>query len=1096
MSLSQISFLNDPLGQFATASWQAAILGLLVFVVTRLLRDRLEARWRFGLWLVVLARLALPATPQAPWSLFGLLPHTFLGSGVGETAVASRNATEGVPYGGNVGNGLRAVPSSRLAGIEQRTAESTATEPSPALNTPPEPVGKRLLHSLTTSQWLTAIWLAGVAILLSRQACLHARFRRQRRTWHEAVDPDIDDLFHNCRQKLRVKGSVQLAITTGELGPATWGAFRPGIVIPKSLCACLRPEEVRLVLLHELMHVVRRDVLIDRIAGLVVIAHWFNPIAWLALGCMRRERELACDAAVLGNLDRNESVGYGRALVKVAEQAAVFTPLLGGVGVFARDQSLVRRIRMIANYRYPTLISKALGALLLVVLAALGLTDAEARPTAARTVAASTEPDDKTVTATGFCLDKDEKPVSGARVTLYRSHPYEAKIDRVGSELSDDSGRFQFRELPIPPADTGDRTWRYELVITKQGWGSLIQALYGTFWEKPKRCQLGPAATLQGVVTDPTGKPVAGAHVRAHHLSVEALDGVMSTRTDNQGRYAILDMTAGTLDYPALKLEGGERLGVVRRYFDVFHPDYAHARPTYGKIPETVNVVLAPAGIISGQVIDQVTGKPAAGAVVFMQGALNSVEGGGYGQTRTDANGHYQIKSLLAGKYNIWASAPDRACVAVDSFAVEAGKTLEAPNLALIEGAWIEGRLVDAETKKSISGATKDGRLRVGLHGPSRPKSGAAVDGCDVDDQGRFRLRVAPGINYPYIQRSEYWRKTLGRERYQQGIEVRPGEAIGLEFRILPTEVPPDTATTPDTATIVWTRDMPRFAEREMAAVVRRLGGWYELGKEDHIVEVNMVYHEGPNHARFDNDLTDTDEALRAMWAFPRLKKLFLKKRQATNDGLSNLTKLKELEILSVWDATEIRARGLKHIVGLPNLKTIHMGNGELDDECLAIFGQMPGLTELSLQGNRFTDEGLKHLAGLKKLQVLHLGLNKNPITEAGIRHLANLMELVALDLQWAQVTDESIADLKKLKKLHTLWLNSLAITDAGVDQLLEMKELRDLMVSGTSITERGAERLLKLPNLKTLTLPGKAISEERRNEMRQQRPGLKINFF
>src|SRR5206468_1477883 len=69
-----LAALETALACLAHAGWQAAVLGLLVLLLSRALRGRLEPRWRYGLWLVVLARLALPVAPPAPWSLFRLVP--------------------------------------------------------------------------------------------------------------------------------------------------------------------------------------------------------------------------------------------------------------------------------------------------------------------------------------------------------------------------------------------------------------------------------------------------------------------------------------------------------------------------------------------------------------------------------------------------------------------------------------------------------------------------------------------------------------------------------------------------------------------------------------------------------------------------------------------------------------------------------------------------------------------------------------------------------------------------------------------------------------------------------------------------------------
>ena len=47
-------------------SWQASLLALLVIAVQRIFRNTLPARWRYLLWLLVVARLLIPALPESP----------------------------------------------------------------------------------------------------------------------------------------------------------------------------------------------------------------------------------------------------------------------------------------------------------------------------------------------------------------------------------------------------------------------------------------------------------------------------------------------------------------------------------------------------------------------------------------------------------------------------------------------------------------------------------------------------------------------------------------------------------------------------------------------------------------------------------------------------------------------------------------------------------------------------------------------------------------------------------------------------------------------------------------------------------------------
>jgi hypothetical protein len=55
------------------ASWQAAVLALVVMLLLRSLGERIAPRWRYLVWSVVIIRLQLMATPGSPWSAFNLV---------------------------------------------------------------------------------------------------------------------------------------------------------------------------------------------------------------------------------------------------------------------------------------------------------------------------------------------------------------------------------------------------------------------------------------------------------------------------------------------------------------------------------------------------------------------------------------------------------------------------------------------------------------------------------------------------------------------------------------------------------------------------------------------------------------------------------------------------------------------------------------------------------------------------------------------------------------------------------------------------------------------------------------------------------------
>jgi beta-lactamase regulating signal transducer with metallopeptidase domain len=76
------------------ASWQAGVMAVIVLAITRCLRARLSANWRFALWLVVFARLATPWIPSSPWSLYAFLPQVALQSDATNPAVPDQRGSD------------------------------------------------------------------------------------------------------------------------------------------------------------------------------------------------------------------------------------------------------------------------------------------------------------------------------------------------------------------------------------------------------------------------------------------------------------------------------------------------------------------------------------------------------------------------------------------------------------------------------------------------------------------------------------------------------------------------------------------------------------------------------------------------------------------------------------------------------------------------------------------------------------------------------------------------------------------------------------------------------------------------------------------
>ena len=145
-----------------------------------------------------------------------------------------------------------------------------------------------------------------------------------------------------------------------------------------------------------------------------------------------------------------------------------------------------------------------------------------------------------------------------------------------------------------------------------------------------------------------------------------------------------------------------------------------------------------------------------------MQGTHDSH--GIWREGRTDADGRFAFEGLDEGTANIFfMDHPNdgpwtyRAAANTE---LKPGRTTEV-EIELIRGVQVEGQVVDADSGRPVAGVV------VGLYGPIRPRSGAAIISTTTDQDGRYRFRLPPGETYFYIYvrpRPEYGQQPGGSQ--------------------------------------------------------------------------------------------------------------------------------------------------------------------------------------------------------------------------------------------------------------------------------------------------------------------------------------------
>lgn len=273
-------------------SWQAVVVLAAAAVVARLMR-RSPPALRYWLWQVAAAKLLL----MTLWGTSIPLPVQ-VGYGLGLRQEELPPRSDHIPT------------AERLVDRLSRIGESTVGDggPSGPRGHLSEPVGWRTWIFMG---WGAAVILQVAAIVNQRRRLLSALDRTVK-----VEDPALRSLVGELSRRVGLSAPPRLLFTTDMGSPFVCDPIHPALVLPKDLVSSLPLESLTSVLLHELSHIKRRDLVWDWIPTITRVLYAFHPAAQYIAFRARLERELACDQAAMVFTGQG-AAGYASTLVDV-----------------------------------------------------------------------------------------------------------------------------------------------------------------------------------------------------------------------------------------------------------------------------------------------------------------------------------------------------------------------------------------------------------------------------------------------------------------------------------------------------------------------------------------------------------------------------------------------------------------------------------------------------------------------------------------------------------------------------------------------------------------------------------------------------------
>ncbi len=214
------------------------------------------------------------------------------------------------------------------------------------------------------------MWLVGMIVVLLMTLFSNLRIVKIKKSLQVVDNKDVLTLFSSCKEKLQVHRNVVLGYSSWIKSPITFGMIRPYIVLPKQM-SMFSNEEMECVLLHELYHCKRRDILVNYFMCLCRIVYWFNPLVWYMLRDLKTEMEISCDYAVLKALEKGSHLHYAEVILKFASLAQRTSPLLAASEISSSFKQVKRRISTIVNFQVESRLLRLKSALVFIMIFAI-----------------------------------------------------------------------------------------------------------------------------------------------------------------------------------------------------------------------------------------------------------------------------------------------------------------------------------------------------------------------------------------------------------------------------------------------------------------------------------------------------------------------------------------------------------------------------------------------------------------------------------------------------------------------------------------------------------------------------------------------------
>ena len=338
-------------------SLSGTLLILVVLPGVRLLNGRLGRQWQYYIWLIVVMRLLLPFGPKE-----NLMRRVY---GAADRMIAQMTQTGEQMRRSGLDEEQNKEPD-KGEGLEQNArlydgTEDPTTVPADGRQLPANAdswddrlPGRQIFSAVSAfaGQYLWVIWLVTAFCMLIRKMTIYQSYVKHVTAAAEPVnDVLLLDWLAVMAKQAGIGKAVELCVNPLVSSPMLVGYFHPCIVLPDE---DVSKKDFPWIVMHELTHYKRRDILYKWLVQVTVCLHWFNPLVRLMSREIDKACEFSCDEAVVAKMGYDCAADYGKTLLDAMATGGIDTEAFAAVTMSANKKLLRERLDAIMKYKKKT----------------------------------------------------------------------------------------------------------------------------------------------------------------------------------------------------------------------------------------------------------------------------------------------------------------------------------------------------------------------------------------------------------------------------------------------------------------------------------------------------------------------------------------------------------------------------------------------------------------------------------------------------------------------------------------------------------------------------------------------------------------------